>query len=239
MGKTSLATNIAFNAADRLRAIWPTGSTRTSRSARPRLLQPGNERDQLATRILAEQSGISSEMLRMGKISREDFQQLSYASQRLAELPLYIDDTPALSIAALRTRARRLKRRHDIGLIVVDYLQLLQGTGRSQRQPRQRNLRDQPRPQDAGQGTAGAGDRAVAAQPRGRTARRQAPDAVRPARIRLDRAGRRHGLVRLPRGLLRRRARNPSSPKATATMPRPTKPNEWPPKWSGSTAWPN
>jgi replicative DNA helicase len=68
----------------------------------------------------------------MGKISREDFQQLSYASQRLAELPLYIDDTPALSIAALRTRARRLKRRNDVGLIVVDYLQLLQGSQRSQ-----------------------------------------------------------------------------------------------------------
>jgi replicative DNA helicase len=65
----------------------------------------------------------------MGKISREDFQQLSFASQRLAELPLYIDDTPALSISALRTRARRLKRRHNIGLIVVDYLQLLQGSG--------------------------------------------------------------------------------------------------------------
>jgi replicative DNA helicase len=87
--------------------------------------------DQLATRILAEQSGISSEALRMGKISREDFQQLSFASQRLAELPLYIDDTPGLTIAALRARARRLKRRHDIGLIVIDYLQLLQGSGRA------------------------------------------------------------------------------------------------------------
>jgi len=69
--------------------------------------------------------------LRVGRISREDFQQLSFASQRLAELPLYIDDTPGLSIAALRTRARRLKRRHDIGLIVIDYLQLLQGSGRA------------------------------------------------------------------------------------------------------------
>ncbi|MGB5779348.1 MAG: DnaB-like helicase C-terminal domain-containing protein, partial [Allopontixanthobacter sediminis] len=87
--------------------------------------------DQLATRILSEQAGISSELLRMGKISRDDFQQLSFASQRLAELPLYIDDTPALTIAALRTRARRLKRKHDIGLIVVDYLQLLQGSGRA------------------------------------------------------------------------------------------------------------
>jgi replicative DNA helicase len=66
--------------------------------------------DQLATRILAEQSGISSEALRMGKISRDDFQRAVRASQRIAELPLYIDDTPALTIAALRTRARRLKR---------------------------------------------------------------------------------------------------------------------------------
>ena len=87
--------------------------------------------DQLATRILAEQAEISSESLRMGKLSRDEFQKLSFASQRLAELPLYIDDTPALTIAALRTRARRLKRRHDIGLIVVDYLQLLQGSGRA------------------------------------------------------------------------------------------------------------
>ncbi|MEO0871052.1 MAG: DnaB-like helicase C-terminal domain-containing protein, partial [Pseudomonadota bacterium] len=87
--------------------------------------------DQLATRILAEQAEISSEALRSGKMSREDFQKLSFASQRLAELPLYIDDTPALTIAALRNRARRLKRRHDIGLIVVDYLQLLQGSGRA------------------------------------------------------------------------------------------------------------
>jgi replicative DNA helicase len=87
--------------------------------------------DQLATRILAEQAEISSEALRMGKLSRDEFQKLSFASQRLAELPLYIDDTPALTIAALRTRARRLKRKNDIGLIIVDYLQLLQGTGRA------------------------------------------------------------------------------------------------------------
>jgi len=87
--------------------------------------------DQLATRILAEQSGISSELLRMGKISRDDFRELSRASRELQELPLYIDDTPALTIAALRTRARRLQRRHGIGLIVVDYLQLLQGSSRA------------------------------------------------------------------------------------------------------------
>ena len=132
MGKTSLATNIAFNAAERLRRDLADGiDPEKSVGAATAFFSLEMSADQLATRILAEQSGISSEMLRMGKISREDFQKLSFASQQLAELPLYIDDTPALTIAALRARARRLKRRHNIGLIVVDYLQLLQGTGRA------------------------------------------------------------------------------------------------------------
>lgn len=132
MGKTSLATNIAFNAADRLRRDIADGiDPAKSVGAATAFFSLEMSADQLATRILAEQSGISSEALRMGKISREDFQQLSYASQRLAELPLYIDDTPGLTIAALRTRARRLKRRHNIGLVVIDYLQLLQGSGRA------------------------------------------------------------------------------------------------------------
>lgn len=129
MGKTSLATNIAFNCADRFLRDRHDGIDPDKSTGSPvAFFSLEMSADQLATRILAENSGISSEKLRMGRISREEFQQLSFASQRLAELPLYIDDTPALSIAALRTRARRLKRRHDIGLIVVDYLQLLQGT---------------------------------------------------------------------------------------------------------------
>ena len=131
MGKSSLATNIAFNAADRLRRDLADGiAPDQSVGAAVALFNLEMSADQLATRILAEQSGISSEALRMGKISREDFQQLAYASQRLAELPLYIDDTPALTIAGIRARARRLMRRHGIGLIIVDYLQLLQGSGR-------------------------------------------------------------------------------------------------------------
>jgi replicative DNA helicase len=131
MGKSSLATNIAFNCADRLLRDRADGIDK-SVGAGVALFSLEMSADQLATRILAEQAGISSEALRMGKISRSDFQQLSFASQRLAELPLYIDDTPALTIAALRTRARRLKRRHDIGLLIVDYLQLLHGTGRQE-----------------------------------------------------------------------------------------------------------
>ena len=132
MGKTSLATNIAFNCANRLRTDRADGiDEKQSVGAPVAFFSLEMSADQLATRILAEQSGISSEMLRMGKISRDDFARLSRASQELAELPLFIDDTPALTIAALRARARRLKRRHNIGMIVVDYLQLLQGTGRA------------------------------------------------------------------------------------------------------------
>ncbi|WP_082125042.1 replicative DNA helicase [Aurantiacibacter luteus] len=130
MGKSSLAMNIAFNAAERLKNDRRDG-IEESVGAGVAVFSLEMSKDQLATRILAEQSGIPSERLRMGKIGKGDLQDLMLASQRLHDLPLYIDDTPALTIGALRTRARRLKRRHDIGLIVVDYLQLLQGSGRA------------------------------------------------------------------------------------------------------------
>ncbi|MFM7404038.1 MAG: replicative DNA helicase [Erythrobacter sp.] len=130
MGKTSLATNIAFNCAE-AHLNWQREGGEFNYGAPVAFFSLEMSADQLATRILAEQAEISSETLRSGKLSREDFQKLSYASQRLAELPLYIDDTPALTIAALRTRARRMKRRHEVGLIIVDYLQLLQGSGRA------------------------------------------------------------------------------------------------------------
>jgi replicative DNA helicase len=133
MGKTSLVTNIAFNTAQRYVDDTERDGMAPEKSvgAPVAFFSLEMSADQLATRILAEQSNISSEALRMGKISREDFQQLSFASQRLAELPLFIDDTPGLTIAGLRTRARRLKRRHNIGLVVIDYLQLLTGSGRA------------------------------------------------------------------------------------------------------------
>jgi len=132
MGKSAIATNIAFNAAERLRTDREAGiDDSESIGAGVALFSLEMSADQLATRILAEQSGISSSALRMGKLSKEDFAQLAHASQRLSELPLYIDDTPALTIAGLRARARRLKRRHNIGLVIIDYLQLLQGTGRA------------------------------------------------------------------------------------------------------------
>lgn len=132
MGKTSLATNIAFNAASRWQRDFEDGiDMKKSVGAKVAFFSLEMAADQLATRILSEQSGISGESLRMGKISQQDFRNLARASGELENLPLFIDDTPGLTIAALRTRARRLKRRHDIGFIVIDYLQLLQGSGKS------------------------------------------------------------------------------------------------------------
>ncbi|HYG29314.1 MAG TPA: replicative DNA helicase [Allosphingosinicella sp.] len=132
MGKSALGTNIAFNAARRLVQDTEDGiAPEKSAGAAVALFSLEMSADQLATRILAEQSGIPSESLRMGKISQQDFRNLARAAAELESLPLYIDDTPGLTIAALRTRARRLKRQRGIGLIVVDYLQLLQGTGRN------------------------------------------------------------------------------------------------------------
>ncbi|RIV92858.1 replicative DNA helicase [Aurantiacibacter xanthus] len=130
MGKTSLATNIAFNCAEE-HLRWQAEGGEHNFGGPVAFFSLEMSADQLATRILAEQAEISSEALRSGKLNRDDFQRLANASRRLSELPLYIDDTPGLTIGALRTRARRLKRRHDIGLIVVDYLQLLQGSGRA------------------------------------------------------------------------------------------------------------
>jgi replicative DNA helicase len=132
MGKSALGTNIAFAAAQRFLRDAEDGIEPAKSAGAPvALFSLEMSADQLATRILAEESGISSENLRMGKISQQEFRHLARAAAELQSLPLYIDDTPGLTIAALRTRARRLKRQKGVGVIVVDYLQLLQGTGRN------------------------------------------------------------------------------------------------------------
>ena len=119
MGKTALATNIAFNAA-LAHKLAPENGGRVA------FFSLEMSAEQLATRILAEQTGISSDRIRRGEISRDDdFSRLVIAAQDLQTLPMHIDDTPGLSVPAMRTRARRLKRRQGLGLIVVDYLQLM------------------------------------------------------------------------------------------------------------------
>ena len=80
--------------------------------------------EQLATRILAEQSKISGDKMRKAELSKDDFKNIANISSKLENLNLIIDDNPILTIPSLRARARRLKRLHDINLIIIDYLQL-------------------------------------------------------------------------------------------------------------------
>ncbi len=120
MGKTSLATNIAFNAA---KSIQDNGS---KSSIAFFSLEMSSE--QLSTRILSEQARIGSNDIRRGRISDEQFDQFLETSKNIAELPLFIDETPAISIAAMSNRSRRIKRLHGLDMIVVDYIQLMKGT---------------------------------------------------------------------------------------------------------------
>jgi len=120
MGKTALATNIAFNAAQKL-----LDSERKSSIA---FFSLEMSSEQLSTRILAEQSRIKSNDIRRGKISDDQFDKFIETSKNISELPLYIDETPAISIAALSNRARRIKRLFGLDMIIVDYIQLMKGS---------------------------------------------------------------------------------------------------------------
>ena len=120
MGKTSLATNIAFNAAQKLQESGKKSSIAFFS------LEMSSE--QLSTRIISEQARISSNDIRRGRISDEQFDKFLETSKNIAELPLYIDETPAISIAAMSNRARRIKRLFGLDMVVVDYIQLMRGT---------------------------------------------------------------------------------------------------------------
>ena len=130
MGKTALATNIAFQAALNYR-VEPdeNGEDKRVDGAVVGFFSLEMSAEQLASRLLSEETGISSHRLRRGDISKDDFHKVVEASRRLAKAPFFIDDTPALSVAALRTRARRLLRTQKLSLIVVDYLQLVRPSG--------------------------------------------------------------------------------------------------------------
>tara|TARA_B110000196_G_scaffold312076_1_gene316839 strand:+ start:775 stop:2199 length:1425 start_codon:yes stop_codon:yes gene_type:complete len=117
MGKTALATNIAFNAAQKLQESGKKSSIAFFS------LEMSSE--QLSTRILAEQSRIKSNDIRRGRISDEQFDKFIETSKNISELPLYIDETPAISIAAVSNRSRRIKRLFGLDMIVVDYIQLM------------------------------------------------------------------------------------------------------------------
>ena len=132
MGKTSLVTNIAFNVANAYEAAeQPDGSLKTVNGGIVGFFSLEMSSEQLATRILAEQSEVSSSDIRRGNIDENQFAKLAAVAQRMQTLPLYIDHTGGISIAQLAARARRLKRQRGLDLVIVDYLQLLSGSARS------------------------------------------------------------------------------------------------------------
>ncbi len=126
MGKTSLATNIAYNVAKAYKyETQEDGSHKTLDGGIVAFFSLEMSSEQLATRILAERTEISSHDIRQGKLSKADFERLSEATAEMQNLPLYIDDTGGISIGELTARARRLRRSVGLDLIVIDYLQLI------------------------------------------------------------------------------------------------------------------
>src|SRR6202045_1556843 len=131
MGKTALATNIAYNVAKAHRAeVQADGTMKSVNGGIVGFFSCEMSAEQLATRILAEQTSISSSSIRRGGITEADFEKIRDYSIELQSLPLYVDETGGLSISQLTARARRLKRQKGLDLIVVDYIQLLQGSGK-------------------------------------------------------------------------------------------------------------
>ena len=134
MGKTSLATNIAFNIAK----AWkygqrPDGSEGTVNGGVVGFYSLEMSAEQLAARILSEASEVPSEQIRRGDMTEAEFRRFVEAAKALEACPLYIDDTPALPISQVAARARRLKRTHGLDVLMVDYLQLLKGSSKESR----------------------------------------------------------------------------------------------------------
>ncbi|CAH1667985.1 replicative DNA helicase [Chelatococcus asaccharovorans] len=131
MGKTSLATNIAFNVAKAYRGEkQPDGAVKTVNGGIVGFFSLEMSAEQLANRIIAEQAGIPSYKIRRGDIREDEFYKISDVAREMQTIPFYIDQTGGLSIAQLAARARRLKRQRGLDLLVVDYLQLLSGSSK-------------------------------------------------------------------------------------------------------------
>jgi replicative DNA helicase len=121
MGKTAFATNVAFNASK-------AKLNNAAEGAAVAFFSLEMSAEQLATRILASESGVASDGIRRGEIPKDSFEKFVSISRDLERLELYIDDTPNITVAQIRNRARRLKRQKKIGLIVIDYLQLIEAS---------------------------------------------------------------------------------------------------------------
>jgi replicative DNA helicase len=131
MGKTSLATNIAYNVAAAYRGeLQPDGTMKTVNGGIVGFFSCEMSGEQLATRIIAERTGISSSHIRRGGITEAEFEKVRDHAIELQTLPFYVDETGGLSISQLTARARRLKRQRGLDLLVIDYIQLLSGSGK-------------------------------------------------------------------------------------------------------------
>ncbi|MDB5538712.1 MAG: Replicative helicase [Devosia sp.] len=141
MGKTSLATNIAFHVAKSFKGeVLADGHLKTVDGGHVGFFSLEMSAEQLATRILAEQAEISSSDIRRGNIHESQFTRLVDTSNLMAQIPLYIDDTGGISVAQLAARARRLKRQKGLDLLIVDYLQLLSGSSKKSNENRVQEL---------------------------------------------------------------------------------------------------
>ena len=133
MGKTALAANFGINAAKNYEyEAQPDGTHKTVNGARVGFFSLEMAAEQIATRIISEFSGVPSERIRRGDVNQEEFDRIYHAARDLRDLPFYIDDSGGLSIAQVAARARRLKRQRGLDLLIIDYLQLLSGSGKRQ-----------------------------------------------------------------------------------------------------------
>ncbi|ACK49390.1 replicative DNA helicase [Methylocella silvestris BL2] len=129
MGKTALATNVAFNIAKAYEfTVRPDGTHETMNGGVVGFFSLEMSAEQLATRVIAEQSGVASYKIRRGDMTESEFHRIADAARTMQQVPLYIDQTGGLSIAQLTARARRLKRQRGLDVLVIDYLQLLGGS---------------------------------------------------------------------------------------------------------------
>lgn len=129
MGKTALATNIAFNIANEYRGdVNADGSAQAIDGGIVGFFSLEMSAEQLATRIISEQTEVSSAKIRRGEITETDFEKLAGCAQEMQRIPLFIDQTGGISIAQLAARARRLKRQRGLDVMIIDYIQLMQGS---------------------------------------------------------------------------------------------------------------
>ncbi len=126
MGKSALAINFAYNAVKFFDEEYKAGKSKVRKSVGFFSLEM--PADQIASRILSRETGINAANFRTGDIGKEDFDKIVKKADEISRLPFYIDDTPALSIASIRTRVRRMVRQKNLGMLFIDYLQLAQGT---------------------------------------------------------------------------------------------------------------